>query len=575
MKQNMRFIFLLITVILSSIQIETQAQSISNTSCDTTLCSSSTFNVSFTATGFSAGTVFVVALSDASGQFTSPTQIGQGLISPINCVLNSSLVSGNQYRIIVGNTSNPLIMDTIDFDLTILATDSFHISLSSSATNICANTNVDFIANSNVDSVVYTWFLNGTQILGDTDSLYSNSTLTATSDVYVEAEAFGQCLLNTVDISDTIQITVGNTGTLPFDITASASPNVICQGDNVTLTSTTLSGSGNLTYNWSYILNGNTVSIGTTNPITTNIIPVNATVKVVVTSDAACLANSSDSAIVNLTINTTSSPSIAISQNIRFCDNPEAYGRFIASPLNSAYTYVWYIDGIPLPTQPNPNELLIQTKNVSAGQIVTCKVTTNNPCSANNTATSNQIVIEFLSTPSIVISDDFTMKFGEEDKYVEVISGEIRPNSIRWNSDYTGVFENPSAPKTEVSPKLTQQIYFSCIATNGCPVNLDLTITVIPDKQLFIPDIFSPNLDGNNDIFFIRNRANQIIESTFLLQIFDEFGTTIFESKYQNYGWDGTYKNKPCKEGAYIYKVSGMYTNSEPFEQTNKIILIR
>jgi CDP-6-deoxy-D-xylo-4-hexulose-3-dehydrase len=37
----------------------------------------------------------------------------------------------------------------------------------------------------------------------------------------------------------------------------------------------------------------------------------------------------------------------------------------------------------------------------------------------------------------------------------------------------------------------------------------------------------------------------------------------------------GTYRNKPCKEGAYVFKVSGMYNNSESFEKTDKIILIR
>lgn len=578
MKQSMRFIFRTIAIIIFSLSAESKSQSIDSTKCDTTLCIGSNFDVNFIASGYAAGTAFTIALSDASGQFSlgSPT-IGTGLTNPINCLIPANSLPGAGYRIIVIPMSNPLTADTINYDLILLNNVSFNMSIAASALNICANSNVDFTSSTTnaVDSIHYSWYLNGTNLLGETAATYSNSSLSSTSEVYLVAEAFGVCLSNNIDTTDTITVTVGTNGALPFNISAVANPSVACQGDNITLTSTTISGSGNLTYSWTYSIGNNTVIIGTTNPISSATIPAGAIVKVVVTSDAACLSNSSDSAIVNLIINTTTPPSVGINQPVRFCDNPDSYGRIVAVPFNPNNIYTWYLDGVALPPQNNPNELLIQTKNVTAGQIITCKVTSNNICSSTSTATSNQIVIDFLSTPTVKISEDFTMKFGESGKYVEVLSGELRPNSVRWISDYSGIFENASAPKTIVSPKITQKVFFYAVASNGCPVNLDLTITVVPDKNLFVPDIFSPNNDGLNDIFFIRNRANQIVESTFLLQIFDEFGEVIFESKYQNYGWDGTYRNKPCKEGAYVFKVSGMYNNSESFEKTDKIILIR
>lgn len=575
----MRFIFRAIAVIIFSLSTESKSQTITNSNCDTTLCIGSNFVVNFNATGFPANTNFTVALSDASGQFNINSTIGAGTSSPISCLIPSTATPGNTYLIAIVPLANPLTADTIDYNIILLNSVPFNINLAASALNICANSPVDFTSSttSTVDSIHYNWFLNGTVLLGETSSTYTNASLTTTSEVVLVAEAFGACLLNNIDTTDSITITVGNAGTLAFDITAQANPAIACQGDNITLTSTTVSGSGNITYAWSYTINNTTTILGSTNPLSTTQIPSGAVVKLVATSDAGCLANNSDSAIVNLTINTTSPPIIGINQQIKFCDNPESFGKIVAFPFNPSNIYTWYLDGVALPPQNTPNELYLQTKDVTAGQIISCKVTVSNsnPCSSSNTGTSNQIIVEFLVTPTIKITDDFTMKYGEEDKNVEVISGEFKPNTIKWTAEYGGVFENASAPKTIVNPKITQKISFFAVASNGCPVNLDLTVTVIPDKNLYIPQIFSPNGDGINDIFFIRNRANQIIESTFLLQVFDEFGELIFESKYQNYGWDGTYKNKPCKEGAYIYKVSGMYNNSESFEQTDKIILIR
>ena len=59
------------------------------------------------------------------------------------------------------------------------------------------------------------------------------------------------------------------------------------------------------------------------------------------------------------------------------------------------------------------------------------------------------------------------------------------------------------------------------------------------------------------------------------MRIFDETGIMVFESKYQNYGWDGTYRNKPCSQGSYFYYVYGVYFNSEELEKQGKLILIR
>ena len=67
---------------------------------------------------------------------------------------------------------------------------------------------------------------------------------------------------------------------------------------------------------------------------------------------------------------------------------------------------------------------------------------------------------------------------------------------------------------------------------NGCIFDLEVSIGL--DQTLFIPNVFTPNNDGINDIFFIRN-----LPSDAQLRITNRWGKTIFESgSYQN-DWDG------------------------------------
>ena len=73
-------------------------------------------------------------------------------------------------------------------------------------------------------------------------------------------------------------------------------------------------------------------------------------------------------------------------------------------------------------------------------------------------------------------------------------------------------------------------------------------------KQLFFPNAFSPNDDGNNDLFAPIGSTDDISFYQFL--IFNRWGQMVFETKNPSEGWDGIYSDKPCPMGVYIYKVN-------------------
>ena len=71
------------------------------------------------------------------------------------------------------------------------------------------------------------------------------------------------------------------------------------------------------------------------------------------------------------------------------------------------------------------------------------------------------------------------------------------------------------------------------------------------EPWLFIPNSFSPNNDGNNDVFYFRGR--HILD--FSMKIYNRWGELLFETTNPNTGWDGMYNGKIVQDGIYTWKI--------------------
>lgn len=84
---------------------------------------------------------------------------------------------------------------------------------------------------------------------------------------------------------------------------------------------------------------------------------------------------------------------------------------------------------------------------------------------------------------------------------------------------------------------------------DGCYTDtVQFKITLVGCRIIFIPNAFTPNGDGTNDILYIRGNVELV---TF--KIYNRWGENIFFSRDLNYGWDGTYKGVPCPMEVYVY----------------------
>jgi gliding motility-associated-like protein len=108
----------------------------------------------------------------------------------------------------------------------------------------------------------------------------------------------------------------------------------------------------------------------------------------------------------------------------------------------------------------------------------------------------------------------------------------------------------------------------------GC---IDTTITFLEindDLNVFIPNSFTPNSDGINDVFQVKGIGFKA--ENFLLEVFDRWGRSVYASKDVTKGWDGTVKGQTPSEGLYIYRVRIIGANGEGRkEYMGNVTLIR
>jgi gliding motility-associated-like protein len=129
-----------------------------------------------------------------------------------------------------------------------------------------------------------------------------------------------------------------------------------------------------------------------------------------------------------------------------------------------------------------------------------------------------------------------------------------------------------------VKPLSTTTYTVEVLDQNGCSAEDQVTIRVIGDKDLVIPNIFSPNGDQVNDILYIGE--NSRIKSIRLLEIFDRWGNLVLHKENgvagnQSDGWDGTFNGKPLSPGVYTLRAIVQFYDDDIVHKTGDVTLIR
>lgn len=367
------------------------------------------------------------------------------------------------------------------------------------------------------------WMDSSMNVITSGDSLYFPE---ITSDTYVIVQ-----LTDTNGCeSDVDTIFIALTSLLPAPM-ADAS-DTICAGSSLQLFTTTANG---FTYNWSGP-NGFTSSLE--DPIISPVDSSMAGTYFLFINQGTCY---SDTATLDISVNNL--PSLVSSNDTGICAG------------STVLLYAYSPDGIIWNTGDVSNSI-----SVSPGVSTTYTVSTGNVC---GTLTDSITVIIFPSS-GFGAGPDITIVYGNHGQLTTT-------GGTSWEWSPADGLNCTTCANPLASPEETTTYGVTITDQNGCTSSDSVTVWVEYNFNYFVPNTFTPNGDGINDIFYIRGYGVESME----VKVFDRWGEMIFHSSDINAGWDGTYKGKPLSNGVFVYTLGGKLLDGREFREKGAITLVK
>jgi gliding motility-associated-like protein len=130
----------------------------------------------------------------------------------------------------------------------------------------------------------------------------------------------------------------------------------------------------------------------------------------------------------------------------------------------------------------------------------------------------------------------------------------------------------------QVSPLSNLIVEVSATDENGCVKTDEISLHVLIDRNIYIPNAFTPDHDGINDEFRLYSGAG--VASVDLFTIYDRWGNILYQASLflpndPSFAWDGTSRGQLMNPGVYVYKFNVTYVDGKEEVLTGNVTLIR
>ena len=191
--------------------------------------------------------------------------------------------------------------------------------------------------------------------------------------------------------------------------------------------------------------------------------------------------------------------------------------------------------------------------------------------SAGCQQTDSALISASLFTPPIsVTASPDTLLASQSSNLTSIPAGGY---SYLW-TPATGL-SNATIANPVATPQVTTTYIVTVTDVNGCRNQDTVTIVVYQvycnERDIYIPNAFTPDGNGHNDILYVRGRG--ITEMYFT--VYDRWGEMVYETNDLTKGWDGTFKGKPCDPDVFVYYIKVTCFNGETYFKKGNITLIR
>jgi len=469
----------------------------------------------------------------AQSNFTNVIWEWTGMTSALSCtdcanpILNTTGLAAGAYEFIAtASTTDCSDMDTVV--ITVLG-ESIPVYEIAENTVLCEGENID-LGGPATALVDYTW-TSSNNSLNSNDS-NPNVTPTETTTYYLE-------VMNALcpnPIIDSVTISTAVPPVIP-----TLADEIICSGEEVMILNIVTS--PDITYQWTPIT-------GTGDPTLANNIftPTETTTYTLTANRGDCEVEESFTITVN--------PAPIITANdVTIC---EGMSTTLMASANVPGTFTW------LPGGSTGNTLETGPLDETTGYTISF-------VDDNNCTTDLQLITvtveEGVEITGVVADPDGEIAQGNE----TTLTVETDPS----NDNLTYEWSSGGTANTEVvSPiNLDGETYFVTVTDQfGCSAVEQITIDVTEVKPK-IPNVFTPDGDGLNDIFevIVNGQNIEIIE----FKIFNRWGQKVHDKTGVDHGWDGTVDGKPAPSDVYAYSIVIKLPTGELITESKDVTLIR
>ena len=385
----------------------------------------------------------------------------------------------------------------------------------------------------------------------DGDTISTDEDIELTSDDY---GTYTVIVGTTFGCESSAQVQVLEPDLEPIQVTSFSGSAVFCEGEEVTLIATTDSLNVN-DFQW---LDSNGNVIGTTDTLV--VFPnSDNTYFAEGTTDDGCLINGEFSLTQSIVEAEITGPTVLCPGEEATLESTVLQGEGI--------TYNW-----------EPVNAIVGDNTGSAVNIAPIQPNTVYSLTTINSdgcSSTSLYTVSLLMGPIFnIVADPAEIFFGQSTQLS--ITPEQPGYTFEWSPSED--FDDPFSASPIVTPSSSGENTYEVTVTSpeGCVETIIYVLNVrevmCRVENFYVPNMFTPNGDGHNDVFEVH--TNAIDE--FRLLVFDRWGETIFDSNEANSsGWDGTFEDIDLAPDVYGYCVQVNCEEGEEFVKTGNVTLVK
>jgi len=346
----------------------------------------------------------------------------------------------------------------------------------------------------------------------------------------------------------------------PPNADAGPTQEIPCVDFSVILNGSNSDTGGNFTYEWTEVATGERFSKNL-NPEVNN---AGFYVLEVTNTNNGCTATDSVEVL----------PPTDVTTNFNFAIEPpscfgEQNGAINISPTDASDTYLYSLDGAPFFNSNQFTGLASGSYEIAIQNSSGCEYDT-------------LLVVDEGTDLTVELGSDIEIQLGDSlqlDAQLNVDTNSLR--TLRWTNTQNLSCADCLNPMTRALKQTTSFDLF-VEDVNGCIAEDNITIFVDRTRQIYIPNVFSPNGDGDNDVFMVFGGKDVLqIKS---LQIYDRWGGKIFEATAfapndPAVSWDGTIPGNSTaasmSSNTFVYFVEAEFIDGEVEVFAGDVTLLR